>query len=194
VSFDCGTRSLRVIHFGTFVPHSNLPINPTASEVQTMAQLPLARRTGLIVEQLPTETLVYDSDRDKAMCLNQAAASVWKYCDGKTTPARMARLIEKELQITGGDEVVSLALERLEKAHLLAGKAPVHLPGMSRREMVGRLATVPVIAMILVPPAGQVGSCTPNEGSCVSNTDCCSGCCSDATCVPNNICFQKQPS
>ena len=80
-----------------------------------MAQLPLARRTGLIIEQLPDETLVYDSDRDKAMCLNQAAASVWKNCDGKTTPARMARLIEKELQIAGGDEVVSLALERLER-------------------------------------------------------------------------------
>ena len=153
-----------------------------------MAQLPLARRTGLIIEQLPDETLVYDSDRDKAMCLNQAAASVWKHCDGKTTPARMARLIEKEFQIAGGDDVVSLALERLEKAHLLTGKTTVHLRGMSRRELVGRLATVPVIAMILVPPAGQVASCTPIQGSCMFNGDCCSGCCSKGTCVPSNFC------
>jgi hypothetical protein len=154
-----------------------------------MAKLPLARRAGLIIEHLPDEVLVYDSDRDKAMCLNQAAAAVWKYCDGKTTPAHMAHLIEQDLQINSGHEVVSLALERLDKAQLLTGKPLAHLPGMSRRELIGALAVVPVIAIIQVPPAGQIASCTPNEGSCLENTDCCSGCCGKGTCVPSNNCF-----
>jgi hypothetical protein len=88
-----------------------------------MAHLPLARQTGLIIEEIPDEVLVYDSERDSALCLNRTAAFVWKHCDGKTTSTHVARLIEKELQITGGDEVVSLALEQLEKSHLLAGKS-----------------------------------------------------------------------
>ena len=154
-----------------------------------MAQLPLARRTGLIIEHLPDEVLVYDSERDKAMCLNQAAAAVWKHCDGETTTERMAHLIENELQISGGHEVVAIALERLERANLLTGKTAMHFTGMSRRELVGRLATVPVIAMILVPPAGQVASCTPNQGSCMTNVECCSGCCSLGTCQPSNVCL-----
>lgn len=160
-----------------------------------MAQLPLARQTGLIIEELPGELLIYDSERDSAMCLNNTAASVWKHCDGKTTPARMAGLIEKEFQIARGDEVVSLALDRLQKAHLLTRETPARLARMSRREVVRRLgvsaAVLPVIAMIQVKPAGQVTSCIPLGNGCTFNSACCSGCCSDATCVPSSNCFKK---
>ena len=148
-----------------------------------MAQLPQARRSGLIVEELPGETLVYDSERDRALCLNQTAAQVWKHCDGKTTPARIAHLIEKEFQITGGDEVVALALERLEKSHLLTTKLAPHLPGISRRELVRRVsiaaALVPVITLILVPTASAQATCRANGSLCTVNADCCSNNCLD---------------
>jgi hypothetical protein len=159
-----------------------------------MAQLPLARQTGLVIEEIPGEMLVYDSDRDSAMCLNQTAASVWKHCDGKTTPASIARLIEKELQIAEGDEVVALALERLEKSRLLTAKTPGRFSGLSRRELIGRIgiaAAVPVISLILVPTAkAGAASCTPTGNGCQQNGDCCSGCCSDATCVSANQCVK----
>lgn len=159
-----------------------------------MAQLPLARQTGLIIEEIPDEVLVYDSDRDSALCLNDTAAFVWKHCDGKTTPTQIARLIEKDFHITEGKEVVALALEQLQKSHLLIGKTPEHVPGMSRRELIRRLgatATLPVIAFILVGPAGSAASCTQNTGGCEFNSDCCSGCCSDATCSPANFCGKQ---
>ncbi len=44
--------------------------------------LPVARHKNLIVKELPDETLIYDLDSDKAHCLNQTAALVWKNCDG----------------------------------------------------------------------------------------------------------------
>lgn len=158
-----------------------------------MAQLPRARTNGLIIEKLPDEMLVYDSDRDNALCLNQTAAAVWKHCDGRTTPARMARLIEKEFQINSGDEVVSLALERLETSHLLTETTPASASGISRRDLVRRLgiaaALVPVITLILVPTASAQASCTPNESGCEVNGDCCSGCCAQGTCAPANVCF-----
>jgi hypothetical protein len=159
-----------------------------------MAQSPRARKTGLIIETLPEEVLVYDLDRDQALCLNHTAALVWKQCDGKTTPERMARVLEKEFQIAGGDEIVSLALERLERSHLLTGKVPTHLPGVSRRQLVQRLgivAAVPVITLMLVPTAKAQASCTPNEGGCESNAECCSGCCAQGTCLSLDFCLAQ---
>ena len=44
---------------------------------------------------------------------------VWKHCDGSTTIAEMAQLLEDELKTPVTDEVVWLALERLRKSHLL---------------------------------------------------------------------------
>lgn len=157
-----------------------------------MAQLPLARQTGLIIEEIPGELLIYDSDRDSALCLNHTAASVWRHCDGKTNPERIARLIEAELNIKEGAEVVALALNRLQECHLLAGAMPLHLPRVSRREAIGKIgiaAAIPVISMILVPTArAGAASCTPNQGSCMENVTCCSGCCIKGTCAPGNFC------
>ena len=149
-----------------------------------MVQLPRARKSGLIIEELPDEVLVYDSERDNAMCLNRTAVAVWKHCDGQTTPASLARFVEQEFQTTGGDEVVSLALEQLEKSHLLTGKTPAHLPGISRRELVRRVgiaaAMVPVITLILVPTARAQATCFPTGTPCVADSDCCSNGCVDS--------------
>jgi hypothetical protein len=163
-----------------------------------MTQLPLARQLDLIIEELPDEVLVYDSDRDTALCLNRSIAFVWRHCDGKTTPERMARLVEQEFQVGGGDEIVSLALDRLQKAHLLTVPAKIKFSGLTRRELVRRLgvsaAALPMIAMIQTQPAGQIASCTQMGGSCEINADCCSGCCLGAQCVPTNNCFEKPSS
>jgi hypothetical protein len=54
------------------------------------AYLPRARTDGLVVKELTDEVLVYDLKRDKAHCLNLAAAAVWKLCDGRSTAAEIA--------------------------------------------------------------------------------------------------------
>lgn len=43
---------------------------------------PMARQSGLVVQEMPDEVLVYDMDTNKAHCLNQSAAFIWKSCDG----------------------------------------------------------------------------------------------------------------
>src|SRR5215216_2661698 len=72
--------------------------------------LPPARSSGLIVQELPEETLVYDLGRHKAHCLNRASAIVWKQCDGKTTAGEAARVLGGELGAQVDEEVVWLAL------------------------------------------------------------------------------------
>lgn len=113
----------------------------------------LARSEGLIARELSGELLIYDSDRDKAHCLNQTAALIWKYCDGKTTVTSMAHQLGRELKADCVDEnVVWYALDQLGKDHLLEEivAPPAVLRGMSRRQMVRVLGVAAVVAVPIV--------------------------------------------
>ena len=55
------------------------------------AIFPHARSEGLVITDLDDEILIYDKERDKAHCLNQTAALVWKYSDGKRSVAEIAQ-------------------------------------------------------------------------------------------------------
>jgi hypothetical protein len=153
--------------------------------------MPRARRAELIIEDLPTEVLVYDSARDKAHCLNQTAALVWKYCDGKTTVSRMARNLERDLDTDKVDEnVVWYALDQLSKDHLLEASfaPPAILGGLTRRQMVRTLGiaaviAVPLVTSIVVPTAKAATSCVAPAGACTASAQCCSGVCSGGTCA-----------
>src|ERR1700694_874954 len=116
-------------------------------------RVPRARTKGLVIHELPDEVLVYDRDRDKAHCLNQTAALVWKYCDGKTTVSNMALRLGRDLSTEHVDEkIVWYALDQLGKDHLLEEivTPPAMLAGMSRREMVRVLGVAAVVAVPLV--------------------------------------------
>ncbi len=71
----------------------------------TRALMPRARQDELVVEELQDETLVYDLKRHKARCLNRTAALVWRCCDGQTSVADVAALLEEQLA-TATDEAV----------------------------------------------------------------------------------------
>ena len=102
---------------------------------------PVARKKGLVIERLPDEVLVYDTERDRAHCLNETAAFVWQRCDGRTTTKEMARLLGKQVHATVDEKVVWLALDQLGRNHLLDNRpaTPASFAGMNRREMVRAL-------------------------------------------------------
>ena len=99
---------------------------------------PEKRRDGLVVKELPEEVLVYDLERHRAHCLNPAAAAVFKSCDGERTVGELARILRKETGAPADEAWVHLALDRLEKAHLLEerGTAPRIGHGVSRRDVL----------------------------------------------------------
>jgi hypothetical protein len=156
-----------------------------------MKALPLARQSSLIIKEVDGETLVYDQETDKAHCLNNTAASVWKNCDGNKSVSEIAKILGAELNANVKDEVIWLALDQLQKINLLkdAPAKPVFLAGMTRRQIVARLGiaafAIPSIVSIVSPTALAAGaSCIP-QGSvfcCVNPTDCCTGNCVQ---VPN---------
>ena len=55
---------------------------------------PMARQNGLVVQEMPDEVLVYDLDSNKAHCLNQSAAFVWRSCDGDKSVMDIVREFE----------------------------------------------------------------------------------------------------
>src|SRR5437879_10417193 len=104
--------------------------------------VPRARNEGLVVQELPDELLVYDLERHRSHCLNRTAALVWRHCDGKTTVTEIANLLQRELSVPADEEAVWLALDRLDRAHLLRERLtlPASAARTSRRALVRKLA------------------------------------------------------
>ena len=156
--------------------------------------LPLARETRLIIKELDDEVLIYDLDTDKAHCLNRMAARIWKNCDGSRTVATLRELIEEETNSPVPEEVVWLALDKLEKLKLLEQRVdgPRHLSRMSRRQMVRLVGStaiaLPIITSIVAPVPVAAASCSAatnrNPGCpCTGNNQCSSACCQNFVCT-----------
>src|SRR5688572_2745946 len=129
-------------------------------------QLPNARRERLLVEELAEETLVYDLDNHKAHSLNATAALVWRHCDGKKSVGDVARIMHDELNAPESEELVILALDRLQAARLLADDAPTNSAQVSRRAVMKKLALaggltllLPAIHSIVAPTPAQAQTC-----------------------------------
>lgn len=156
--------------------------------------VPTARKDSLIVKELPDETLIYDTQRDKAHCLNSTAALVWKNCDGKKTVGQLRELMEKDAGAPVPEEMVWLALDQLKQFSLLesAVTQPPHLSNVSRRQMMRLAATAaiaaPVIFSIVAPNAAQAQSLLP-PGACCNSP----GQCASNSCTQNPVCV-GQPS
>ncbi|MBC7796220.1 MAG: PqqD family protein [Pyrinomonadaceae bacterium] len=141
---------------------------------------PTARRDGLVVQETPGEVLVFDTKSNKAMCLNETAASVWKHCTGENNLTDIAKLLEKEFSAPVPEELVWLAIDQLGKDNLLQASETVAAPkGLSRREVIRRVGIAAVVALPLVtslavPRAAYAGACSPTPipaGNCAACPD-----------------------
>src|SRR5215471_10522797 len=113
--------------------------------------VPLARKKGLLIQELTDETLIYDQVHQKAYCLNDTAARIWCRCDGKASVSRLAEDLEKELSTPVDEAVIWIAIEQFSKARLL--EAPIANSGtsrVSRRDLLRRAGVVAAVALPLV--------------------------------------------
>jgi hypothetical protein len=128
--------------------------------------LPVARKERLLVEDVGQEVVVYDQDSDQAHTLNRSAALVWRNCDGATTVAQMAAVLAAELGVPANEEIVWLALDRLDRAGLLAER-PARRPGRatSRREAMRRLGAGAAMAMLALPAVATITAPLPAQAA-----------------------------
>jgi len=154
------------------------------------ARGPQARQSQLVVREIDDEVLVYDLERDTALCLNQTAATVWKSCNGERTVGEITALVTLSLGFDVDEQVVWYALDQLSKDHLLEESAvpTENSSGLTRRQLLKRVsvvaAAVPVITAITAPTAWAVNSCQP-MGPCTRGQICCSN---QAGCPQSGMC------
>jgi hypothetical protein len=152
-----------------------------------------ARTEGLVIQEMSDEVLVYDLNTNKAHCLNQTAAFVWKKCDGKNSVSDIASLLQNEFKAPVQDDLVWLAIDQLSKDNLLETKEIASpISGMSRREVVKRIGlasviALPIVASLIAPTtalAGTCSNCAADPGNCGQVA-----CPGTTTCNPSNICI-----
>ena len=156
----------------------------------------MARQNGLVVQEMPDEVLVYDLDTNKAHCLNQSAALVWRSCDGNNSIADIMRQFESTGAGKVSEDFVWLAIDQLNENNLLASGMKPRFEGQSRRQVLktiglASMVALPVIASLVAPPnaLGAVTCvCTSPafcstypQGQCAS-TNFCNGA---GVCAPN---------
>lgn len=153
---------------------------------------PRARREGLVVRDLPEETVVYDRERHQAHCLNRTAALVFRHADGTRSITELASLLG-EAEAGAREAAVALALEQLAQAGLVC--EPASAPGASRREAlrrvgIGAALLLPAVASVLAPTPAEAATCVTNCVGQPNGTPC--NCfapsvpCGSATCVADS--------
>jgi len=152
---------------------------------------PVARQSGLVVQEMPDEVLVYDLDSNKAHCLNQSAAAIWKSCDGTNSVADIVREFESNGNGKVTEDFVWLAIDQLNENSLLSSDVSPRFKGQSRRQVIktiglASLVTLPMIAS-LVAPKNALGA---TNCGCAAASDCTgrTGCPSTTVCNVNGLC------
>jgi hypothetical protein len=160
---------------------------------------PMARQTGLVVQEMPDEVLVYDLDTNKAHCLNQSAAFVWKSCDGSNSVMDIVQQFEANGRGKVTEDFVWLAIDQLNENGLLENKVSPKFTGQSRRQVLKTIGLASVVALpiiaSLVAPKHALGVATC---ACASVTQCQqpinSGCPSTSVCNRLGLCAPEPPS
>lgn len=137
-----------------------------------MANAPHAR-PDLLVHDVADETVVYDPRTRKAHCLSAPVAAVFRACDGKRSPAALA----KEVRLD--EPAVWQSLGELERAGLLRAPLPRAMTRRRALRALGVAAAVPAIFSVLAPTPAYAATAIPcvRPGQC-SGTDpnkCCGG-------------------
>ncbi len=160
-----------------------------------------ARKEGLVVQELSDEVLVYDLNTNKAHCLNQTAASVWKACDGKNSIVEVIEIMEKQTGQKISEDLIWLAIDQLNEKNLLEEEVSRKFAGQNRREVLKKIGlasviALPIIASITAPTAALAVACSgtvTNCTGCNDNTNCTApgipaGRCCAQTCTNFAVC------
>lgn len=137
------------------------------------SQNPVARKNDLVVQEVTDEVLVYDLSSNKAHCLNETSAMVWKSCDGTNSVSDIAKLVASTTGGNVSEDFIWLAIDQLNENDLLEQEIKSNFAGQSRREVLKKIGlasmiALPVIASLTAPTnVMAAASC-----SCLSDADC----------------------
>jgi hypothetical protein len=164
------------------------------------SQVPVARKEGLVIQEMPDEVLVYDLDTNKAHCLNQTAAFVWKSCNGRNSVADITKLVGDDSGNAVPEDLVWLAIDQLSEKNLLANNLKANFNGSTRREVIKKIGLaavigIPIVASLTAPPSAlSFTSCRcGGDADCTAQPNCPTSCGGAGICVTPPAQPQRQP-
>ena len=129
---------------------------------------PKSRQTGLLIDHVGDETIVYDEERQEAHSLNRSASIVWEGSDGQRSVPELAALVAAKLGIDASDSIVEYALDELARVHLLEN-GPDGGEQVSRRDALRRMSfagaaavALPVVLSLAAPTPAMAASGNQN--------------------------------
>jgi hypothetical protein len=132
---------------------------------------PAVRQTDIVIQELEDEILIYDLLANKAFCLNETSALVYRLCDGNRSVSDISQILSRRIRQPVSEDFVWLALYGLQRENLLAGNfiMQTEFKGLSRRELVRRVGlastfALPIILSLIAPTAAQAQSCVNPGG------------------------------
>ena len=171
-----------------------------------------SRTKNIVAQESNKETLIYDTESNKAFCLNDTSATIWKMCDGKTSVGKIAGKLSEKLDTPIKEEFIWLAIDQLKKENLLINseEVKVDFKGLSRRQVIRKVGfasviALPIVSSLVAPTAAEAQSCIP-AGNPAGSIACPSGptpcdcsansgfCCPGATAFPTGVCNPSGPT
>ncbi len=149
-------------------------------------QRPVARKEGLVIQEMPDEVLVFDTETNKAHCLNETAAFVWKSCNGTNSVADITQSFGNQSGKPVDENLVWLAIDQLNENNLLAENLQADFNGQSRREVIKKIGlaaviALPIVSSLVAPTAALAVACSGTDNTpCTGNNNpgrCCGGSC-----------------
>jgi hypothetical protein len=133
---------------------------------------PCRIREQISIQQIGTETLVYDERRHLAFCLNESSSAIWHLANGDRSIIQIAAAASLQLKSQVNEELVMFAIKELQRDGLIQA-TPVAEGGktISRRAMLRRLGVggamlLPAVSAIVAPTAAQAyGGCVDCSSS-----------------------------
>lgn len=132
---------------------------------------PLAKHDDLVVQEIGDEILIYDLKTNKALCLNQISAIVWKNCNGKNSITQIGNLASVELKTLISEALVEFTIEQIEQNGLLNQSESIQtqFAKLSRREAVRRIGFSGVVALPIITAFIAPTSANAQSGACLGN-------------------------
>lgn len=139
--------------------------------------IPTARKTDVIVQELKGEILIYDLTINKAYCLNRTSAFVYRLCDGNHSVPDISSEISKKLKKPVTEDLIWLAIDQLKQDNLLSDSQEIttKFDGLSRRQVIRKVGlasmiALPFISALVAPTAAMSQSTCANPGGAPSGT------------------------
>jgi Coenzyme PQQ synthesis protein D (PqqD) len=130
--------------------------------------------TGLLVNELELETIVFHVESNKSHLLNDTSSRIWNLCDGEHSVKELRRLLSEELEEVVAEDTVLDALKQLADAGLINEAPPednVLSALYTRRETLTRAAAVaaPLVLSVVAPaPAAAQSAAVVIPAACMS--------------------------